>query len=114
MRVARSLTHRNAFARRSRCQWRFDQERRARPSLERVMQRLQDEVGDGVEIRRFLHFEADPKISLRVVSRKSEAGERGDGARGQMAGPWLAGDIVVEPEAASQNIYVRGSKTHWT
>jgi hypothetical protein len=30
-----------------------------------------------------------------------------------MAGPWLAGDIVVEPAAASQNIYVRGSKTHW-
>ena len=91
MRVARSLTHRNAFARRSRCQWRFDQERRARPSLERVMQRLQDEVGDGVEIRRFLHFEADPKISLQ----SSVENPRRASAAMALAGKWRVRGLLA-------------------
>ena len=109
-----SLTHRNASTGRSRRQRRFDQERHSRPSVERVVQRLQDEVGDGVEIRRLLHFEADPKFPAES-SVETEAAERGDGGRGRMAGPRLACDVVIEAgEAASRNIYVRGSKTHCT
>jgi hypothetical protein len=47
-RVGFPLTHRNAFAGRSRRQRRLDQQRHARPGVESVVQRFQDEVGDGV------------------------------------------------------------------